>query len=261
MSRDNGAFQGKAALVTGAASGIGLAAARRLWRDGASLVAVDRDEAGLDRLVSELDGDLGEVVGVVADVSDEASVMNYVARALDASGRIDLFVNNAGIEGRWLPIVEQDVADFDAVMAVNVRGVFLGLREVLKAMIAQGGGGSICNTASMGGLRGGMNFSPYVASKHAVVGLTRSVAQEAAPYGIRVNAVAPGHIDTRMARNLTVLANPEDPAAAFEARAATIPLKRYGTPEEVANLIAFLLSDEASYITGTISSVDAGLTA
>lgn len=257
MSGATRAFDGRVAVVTGAGAGIGRAVATRLFSDGAVVVAVDRDETALERLVGELDG----VLPVVADVSEEASVANYVARAVEAHGRIDLFFNNAGIEGRFAPIVDLEIADFDAVMAVNVRGVFLGLREVLRVMQRQESGGAIVNTASMGGVRGGPRFSPYIASKHAVVGLTRAAAHEGAPYGVRVNAVAPGHIATRMAHDLTVQASPDHPEEVWAARAASIPLKRYGTPEEVANLVVFLLSDEASYVTGSISSIDAGLTA
>jgi 3alpha(or 20beta)-hydroxysteroid dehydrogenase len=128
-------------------------------------------------------------------------------------------------------------------------------------MIATGAGGAIVVTASMGGLRGASGFSPYVTSKHAVVGLTKCAAHEGAPFGIRVNAVAPGHIDTRMARSLNEQARPEDPMALYDERAETIPMKRYGTAAEVANVVAFLLSDDAVYVTGAISSIDAGLTA
>jgi 3alpha(or 20beta)-hydroxysteroid dehydrogenase len=235
---------------------MGTAAARRLLADGAHVVLVDRDEGALARVAAEL----GSVTAVVADVTDEAAVAGYVRRAMAEHGAIDLFFNNAGIEGRLAPITELDVSDFDRVIAVNLRGVFLGLREVMRRMKEQGRGGAIVNTASMGGLKGGTLFGPYVASKHAVIGLTRTAALEGGPFGIRVNAVAPGHIDTRMARDLVRQRFPDDPEAAMAARAAQIPLKRYGTAEEVANLVAWLLSDDASYVSGSVSTIDAGLT-
>jgi NAD(P)-dependent dehydrogenase (short-subunit alcohol dehydrogenase family) len=253
----DGRSAGRVAIVTGGAGGIGAAAARRLVADGTRVVLVDRDEAALDRVAAEV----GAVSALVADVTDEAAVDDYVRRAVAEHARVDLFFNNAGIEGRLASIMDLDVADFDRVMAVNARGVFLGLRAVMRQMREQGTGGAIVNTASMAGLRGGTLFGPYVASKHAVIGLTRTAALEGGPLGIRVNAVAPGFIDTRMQQSLLRQRWPDDPEAAMATRSATIPLKRYGTAEEVANLVAWLLSDEAGYVTGGVSTIDAGLTA
>ncbi|MGH8868230.1 MAG: SDR family NAD(P)-dependent oxidoreductase [Actinomycetes bacterium] len=255
-----GRFDGRSAVVTGGASGFGKAVAARLLADGALVLLVDRDEEGLAKATAEL-GDHGPVRVVRADVSQEADVAAYVREATRHADRIDLFFNNAGIEGRMLPITELEVADFDAVMAVNARGVFLGLREVLRVMKRQDGGGAVVNTASMAGVKGGPAFSPYVASKHAVIGLTRCAALEAAPFGIRVNAIAPGHIDTRMARALTEQIDPEDPAGAYARVAARVPVGRYGTAEEVANLATWLLSDEASYVSGATHLVDGAITA
>ncbi len=221
-------FAGKVAVITGGAGGMGRAVATRLLDEGARVVLVDRDAEALERAGR----DLGGVVTVLADVAEEASVRDYVRRAVAAGGAIDLFFNNAGIEGRVAPITEQGAADFDRVMAVNVRGAFLGLREVMRQMRRQPSGGAIVNTASMGGLRGGLNFSPYVASKHAVVGLTRCAALEGAPHRIRVNAVAPGHIDTRMARSIAEQASPADPwrsARAGSHWAATARRRRWPT--------------------------------
>jgi 3alpha(or 20beta)-hydroxysteroid dehydrogenase len=253
-----GRFADKVAVVTGGAAGIGRATAERLIADGATVVLVDADLAQLEKTGAEI----GASTLITADVSDEQAVRSYVAQSVAAHGRIDLFHNNAGIEGKFgVSIMDTDISDFDRLMAVNVRGVFLGLREVMRSMIETGGGGAIVVTASMGGLRGASGFSPYVTSKHAVVGLTRCAAHEGAPFGIRVNAVAPGHIDTRMARSLNEQARPEDPMGLYDERAETIPMKRYGTATEVANVVTFLLSDDAVYVTGAVSSIDAGLTA
>jgi 3alpha(or 20beta)-hydroxysteroid dehydrogenase len=249
-------FAGRVAVVTGGAAGFGRAVAARLRGEGAHVVIVDRDAAALAATAQEL----GKVTAITADVSEEASVSEYVRQAVAEHGRIDLFFNNAGIEGKMAPMTELAVADFDAVMAVNARGVFLGLREVLRVMKGARGG-AIVNTASMAGIRGAATFSPYVAAKHAVIGLTRCAALEGAPYGIRVNAVAPGHIDTRMARALTQQRNPANPQEVFDETAARVPLGRYGTADEVANLVTWLLSDEASYVSGATHLIDGALNA
>jgi len=249
-------FDGKVAVVTGAAAGFGLAVSTRLAEEGARLVLVDRAAEALHEAAAKLDG-----LPVVADVSVESEVDGYVRAAADAHGRIDLFFNNAGIEGRMAPMTELSVEDFDRVWAVNARGVFMGLRAVLKVMKPRGSG-AIVNTASQAAIKGAATFSPYIAAKHAVLGLTKSAALEGAPYGIRVNCVAPGHIDTRMARALTVQIDPSDPAGAYERVAGTVPLgKRYGTAEEVANLVVWLLSDEASYVSGSLHLIDGALNA
>jgi 3alpha(or 20beta)-hydroxysteroid dehydrogenase len=249
-------FDGRVAVVTGAAAGFGLAVSTRLSAEGAKVVMVDRAAEQLEKAAASL----REALPVVADVSVESEVDGYVARAAEAHGRIDLFFNNAGIEGRMAPMTELSVADFDQVMAVNARGVFMGLRAVLKVMKDQASG-AIVNTASMAAIRGSATFSPYVAAKHAVAGLTRCAALEGAPFGVRVNGVAPGHIDTRMARDLTAQIDPDDPEGVFERVSAQVPLGRYGTAEEVANLVVWLLSDEASYVSGATHLIDGALNA
>jgi 3alpha(or 20beta)-hydroxysteroid dehydrogenase len=252
-----GRFADQVAIVTGGAAGIGKAVATRLTRDGARVVLVDRDRTALEKTA----GELGAAGAIVADVTDEAAVAGYVEQTVAECGRVDLFFNNAGIEGPRISIVDLDIADFDRVMSVNVRGVLLGLREVMRAFVRQGEGGAIVNAASMAGIRGGQRFSPYITSKHAVVGLTRCAALEGAEHGVRVNAVAPGFIDTRMLRAITEQDAPDETEARLSAMAEGVPLKRLGTPEDVANFVTWLLSSEASYVTGTINLIDAGLNA
>jgi 3alpha(or 20beta)-hydroxysteroid dehydrogenase len=249
-------FDGQVAVITGAAAGFGLEVATRLAEEGAQLVLVDWAAEALQSAAEKLGG-----LPVVADVSQESEVDKYVAAAVAAHGRIDLFFNNAGIEGRMAPMTELSVADFDRVWAVNARGVFMGLRAVLTVMKPQGSG-SIVNTASMAAIKGAATFSPYIASKHAVLGLTKSAALEGAPHGIRVNCVAPGHIDTRMGRDLTKQINPDDPEGVFLAVSQSVPLgKRYGTAIEVANLTVWLLSSEAEYVSGALYLIDGALNA
>jgi NAD(P)-dependent dehydrogenase (short-subunit alcohol dehydrogenase family) len=256
MSARYGSFDGQVAVVTGAAAGFGLAVSTRLAEEGARLVMVDRTADALHEAAAKLSG-----LPVVADVSQESEVDGYVQAAVDAHGRIDLFFNNAGIEGRMAPMTELSVADFDRVWAVNARGVFMGLRSVLKVMKPQGSG-AIVNTASMAAIKGAATFSPYIASKHAVLGLTKSAALEGAPFGIRVNCVAPGHIDTRMGRDLTAQINPEDPESVYRAVSASVPLgKRYGTATEVSNLVVWLLSPESEYVSGALYLIDGALNA
>src|SRR5271166_3122 len=253
-------FKGKVALITGAGAGIGRATAIGFARNGARVVVVDRDSAGGEATAGVIRQQGGEALFVAADVTKSADVQAYVKAALDAYGSIDCFHNNAGIEGKVAPTAEYDEAVFDAVMGVNVKGVFLGLRHVLPVMIAQQRG-AIVNTASVAGLMASPGMPAYVASKHAVIGLTKTAAGEVAKYGVRVNAVCPGPIDTRMIHSLETMLNPTDPASVGDRYQSNIPIGRYGTPEEVANLVLFLCSDLASNITGAQYVVDGGRTA
>ncbi|MBK1657427.1 SDR family NAD(P)-dependent oxidoreductase [Paracraurococcus ruber] len=250
-------FTGKAVIVTGGANGIGAAVCRGVVARGGRVAIVDRDADSGQALAAELGR---AAIFRAADVTKAAEVQAYVQATLDAFGTVDGFHNNAGIEGRVAPIAEYDEAVYDAVMGVNVKGVFLGLRHVLPAMLKQGRG-AVVNTASVAGLVGTAGMSAYVASKHAVIGLTKVAAAEVGPQGIRVNAVCPGPIDTRMVRDIARQVSPNNPDSVEQRYTSGIPLRRYGTAEEVANLVMFLLSDLAGNITGVAYPVDGGRTA
>jgi NAD(P)-dependent dehydrogenase (short-subunit alcohol dehydrogenase family) len=250
-------FQGKVAVVTGGGNGIGRASSLGFAARGAKLVVVDRDVAGGEATAGIARQKGGEAIFVEADVTKADSVRAYVDKAVQAFGRIDCFHNNAGIEGTVAPTADYDDAMFDAVMAVNVRGVFLGMKYVLKQMLVQKGG-AIVNTASTAALLGSPGMPAYVASKHAVLGLTKTASGEVARHGIRVNAVCPGPIDTRMIHDLEAQLNPADPRSVGQRYQSSIPIGRYGTPEEVANTVLFLCSDLASNITGAHFVVDGG---
>src|SRR5271155_106266 len=253
-------FTGKVALITGAGNGIGRATALGFASRGAKVVVVDRDHAAGEATAGILRQQGGEAFFVPADVTQSADVQNYVKLALEKYGSIDCFYNNAGIEGSVAPTAQYDEDMFDRVMAVNVKGVFLGLRHVLPVMLKQGRG-SVVNTASVAGLVASPGMPAYVASKHAVIGLTKTAAGEVARSGVRVNCVCPGPIDTRMIHSLESMLNPDDPKSVENRYQANIPIGRYGTADEVANLVIFLSSDLASNITGAQYVVDGGRTA
>ena len=252
-------FSGKVALVTGGGNGIGRAACVAFAKQGAKVVAVDRDGAAAEATAGIIRQSGGDAVAVTADVTKSADVKAYVKAAIDKYGRVDCFFNNAGIEGKVSPIVDYDEAVFDAVLGVNVKGVFLGLKHVLPEMIRQGGG-AIVNTASVAGLVGTPGMPAYVASKHAVIGLTKTAAGEVARQGIRVNAVCPGPVDTRMIHSLEAQLSPGDPASVNQRYQASLPTGRYSTSEEIANMVLFLCSDLASNTTGGQFVVDGGRT-
>jgi len=253
-------FAGKVALVTGGGNGIGRAASAAFARHGAKVVVVDRDTAGAEATAGIIRQIGGEAIAVTADVTRSADVQAYVKAAIDKFGRIDCFFNNAGIEGKVAPTAEYDEEMFDAVIGVNVKGVFLGLRHVLPEMIRQGSG-AVVNTASVAGLVGTPGMPAYVASKHAVIGLTKTAAGEVARQGIRVNAVCPGPVDTRMIHDLEEQLAPGNSASVGERYRAAIPSGRYTTADEIANMVLFLCSDLASNTTGGQFVVDGGRTA
>jgi NAD(P)-dependent dehydrogenase (short-subunit alcohol dehydrogenase family) len=253
-------FKGKVAVITGAGNGIGRQTALSFAGRGARVLSVDRDGPAAERTAETIRQQGGEARAQTADVTRSVDVAAYVKAAVDAWGRIDCFFNNAGIEGKYAPLAEYDEAIFDQVIGVNVKGVFLGLRHVLPVMLRQKSG-AIVNTASVAGLVGTPGIGPYVASKHAVIGLTKTASGEVARAGIRVNAICPGPIDTRMIHSLESQINPADPGSVAARYQGSLPIGRYGTPEEVANLVLFLCSDLAGNITGAQYVVDGGRTA
>lgn len=247
---------GKVALITGAAGGIGSATARLMHQRGAKLVLSDLADEGPADLMGELGAD---AVWCRCDVTSEADNEAMVAAALDRFGRLDIAVLNAGTEGRAGLIGDVGLDVFDRVIAINVRGVFAGLSKIMPVM-KSGGGGSVVILSSTAGRKGTPQYAPYVTSKHAVMGMMKCAALEGAAYGVRVNTVNPGPIATRMMAAIEGDFTPGDPGAAHEMFVQSIPMHRYGTAEEVAMMIAFLGSDDASYCTGNYYGVDGGQT-
>lgn len=243
-------FEGLTALVTGAASGLGLASAQRLASEGARIVAVDRSDA-----VLEVAESLPDAIGVVGDVSSEADVDASMAAGIDAFGQIDRFHLNAGIFGSFEPLPDIALDDFDKVMQVNVIGQFLGLRAAFRHYRDRGTGGAIAVTASIASRRTGHDLLAYHTSKHAVVGLVKGAATYGGPIGVRVNAVAPGIVPTGL---FQAAASQTGGGDDMVRRASTAPMRRAGQASEIAGVVAFLLSDDASYTTGEIVGADGG---
>jgi NAD(P)-dependent dehydrogenase (short-subunit alcohol dehydrogenase family) len=249
---------GKVAVITGGAGGIGIEAGRLFATEGAQVLLVDLNEEALKNAVTSIGNEA--VSYAVADVTQPEHTQQYVRTAVERYGGIDLYLANAGIEGVVQPITDYPIDLFDKVMAVNVRGVWLGLKYVIPEMKKRGGG-SIVITSSVAGIKGTAGVSAYIASKHAVIGLMRTAALECAPFNIRVNTVNPAPIDTRMMRSLEEGFAPGAGIQAKEKLSAWVPLKRYGTPHEVAQTMLFLTSDDSRYSTGGVYMVDGGLSA
>jgi NAD(P)-dependent dehydrogenase (short-subunit alcohol dehydrogenase family) len=248
----------KVAVVTGGGSGIGAATAKLFVAEGAQVLIVGRSEEKLRLTVKEIDS--GNISYATADVTKAEDTQRYLAEAVERYGGIDVVVCNAGIEGPVKPTSDHSVEDFDDVMATNVRGVWLSYKCALPELQKRGGG-SVVLTASIAGVIGFPAMSAYIASKHAVIGLARTFAQEAAGFNVRVNAVCPGFIDNDM---MAAMARKFAPGAEEELRGTfedRVPVKRYGTSEEIANLNLFLASGDSSYVTGAAYVADGGVTA
>ena len=251
-------LSGKTAIVTGAAGGIGAATAALFVREGASVMAVDRDEEGLARIARAIGGD--RIAICVADVSSPADVGRYVAATVSRFAGLDVLFANAGIEGRVAPITAQRPEDLRTVLAVNVEGPFYAI-QAAAPHFAKRGGGSIVVTSSIAGLVGASGLAPYVMSKHAISGLVKCAALELAAQKTRVNSIHPGPIENRMMRSIEEQAAPGHAAAAKEGFVSQVALGRYGTNEEIAQLALFLASDASAYCTGAAFVADGGFIA
>ena len=248
----------KVAVITGGAGGIGQGAAQLFAAEGANVLIADLAEDALDDAARAIGSN--RVSTCVADVTKAADNERMFATAAERYGGVDIFLANAGTEGVVAPIVETSEEDFDRVIAVNVKGVWLGLKYAIPALAARGGG-SIVITSSVAGITPTPGIAPYGASKHAVIGLMRSAAREGAPMNIRVNTVNPSPVETRMMRSLEAGISPDDPEAVRQRIVGDIPLGRYAEPEDIAKVMLFLASDDAAFVTGGIYKADGGSSA
>ena len=245
---------GKTAIVTGAASGIGRATAEKLATEGANVAVVDVDVEGGEETVARIEDDDGVATFIETDVSEESAVENMVEETVDEFGSLDMAHNNAGIEGESATTANHTEENWDRVVDTNMKGVWLCMKHEIPAML-ENGEGAIVNTSSISG-QTGAGDAPYVATKHGILGLTRTAAVEYAQEGIRVNAIAPGVIDTPVSNRFRE-ANPEE----FEQFVQMAPMGRMGDPMEIGNAVVWLLSDEASFATGGLFQVDGGFMA
>ncbi|WP_110589138.1 glucose 1-dehydrogenase [Microbacterium suaedae] len=255
-------FDGKTILITGGGSGLGRATAVRVAQEGANVVLVDVSEKGLEEARQDVLSEAPnvQILTVTADVSKEDDVAGYVGATMEKFGRIDGFFNNAGIEGKQNLTENFTNDEFQRVLAINLSGVFLGLEKVLPIMREQGSG-AVVNTASVGGIRGVGNQSGYAAAKHGVVGLTRNSGIEYGEHGVRVNAIAPGAIWTPMVEGSMKQIDAENPRRAAEQFVQANPTKRYGEPHEIASVVAFLMSDDSTYVNAAVLPIDGGQSA
>lgn len=249
---------GKVAVITGGAGGFGSAAARLFVKEGAKVLAVDRDAAGLDALVRDVGGDA--IVGRAADITDAAAVDAYTNEAVERFGGLDIAILNAGITGPRVLLEDYPLEAFDQVLNINLRAAWLGLRAAIPHMKKRGGGSAVV-TSSIQGLSAIPGTSAYTTTKHAVIGMMKGAALELAAHNIRVNTVNPGYGDTPMMQRIHAAASPDDPGAVEAALASEVPMRRYARAEEVAKLMLFLASDASSYCTGAAYPVDGGVLA
>jgi len=245
----------KVAIITGGAAGIGKATAKLFLKEGAKVMLVDRNKSKLLAAVKEF-GD-SNVSYCIADVSNVLETEAYVSKTVSKFGKIDIFFNNAGIEGKSLPITEYPEEIFDQVIAINLKGVWLGCKYVIPKM---NDGGSVIITSSVAGLKGFSGLGAYVSSKHGIVGIMRTAALEFAARNIRVNSIHPGPVNTRMMRDIEKDISPDAPNDVKKGFEKTIPFGRYAESIEIAKLVVFLASEESKYITGTTQVIDGGMT-
>lgn len=247
-------LENKVAVITGGSGAIGSTTAKLFLQEGAKVVLVDINEEALNSTKSSLDSE--NVSIFKANVTNAEEVQGYVNHTVETFGKIDIFFNNAGVEGIVKPITEYPEEEFDKVININIKGVWLGMKYVLPQMNE---GGSIINTSSVAGLKGFPSMTAYVTSKHAVIGLSRTVALEAAPRKIRVNTIHPSPVDNRMMRSLEEGYAPGQGEAVKKDFEESIPLKRYATNDDIAKAVLFLASDESQFITGSKLLVDGGM--
>jgi NAD(P)-dependent dehydrogenase (short-subunit alcohol dehydrogenase family) len=250
-------LENKTVVITGGAGGIGKTTAQRMIKEGAKVLITDLDEETLKKVSEEISSP--ELYYMVADVTDEKQVKSYAQKARELFGHVDVFFNNAGIEGEVKPLDEYPLDVYHKLIEVNVNGVYYGLRHIFPLMKAKGG--SVIITSSVAGMAGTANVLPYVTSKHALIGMMRSAALEGAPHKIRVNTINPSPVDNRMMRSLEEGFAPGEAKAAKQNFEKAIPLGRYAKNEEIASLAIFLASEESSFITGTVNPIDGGMMA
>ena len=254
MNNTTGRLHGKVALITGAGSGIGEAAALKFAREGARMALVGRTLDKLERVADAIRRSGGDAIAIQADVADEAQADAAVARTVEAFGRLDVAFNNAGVLGIQAPIAQMEVKDFDAIIATNLRGVWLVARAAIRAMLAAGTRGALINTSSFVAQAANAGSSAYAASKAGIDAMTRALALEVGPQGIRVNNLAPGVVETPMFNGAGV------PDTLRQALAGHAALKRLGRPEDLADAAAWLASSEAAFVTGQTILIDGGFT-
>ena len=254
-TEQQGELRGKVALITGGTTGIGRDTAVLFAKQGAKVVITGRREAEGNETIRLVKAAGGDGIFVKGDVAKGADVQTFVQKTAEKYGRLDVAFNNAGIEGKWQPLFDWTEEEFDQLMDINVKGVWLSLKYEIPQMLKQGGGGAIVNMSSVAGLMGAAGASAYIASKHAVIGLTRTAALEGAKAGIRVNAVCPAVIETAMAER--AFGDPEVNKWVLSQH----PLGRFGKPIEIAEAVLWMCSDKSSFMTGHYIVLDGGMLA
>ena len=249
-------YTDKVILITGGTGGIGKVTAEKFLKEGAKVAVVGTNDDKLAAMKKEYE----DILTIKADVTKEEDIKDFVKKTVDEFGKIDVFFNNAGILGDIARIEDQTAENIEKVLSINVIGPMLAIKHVAPIM-KENGGGAIINTASVDALRGSPSLSPYAASKHAILGVTKTAALELAPDNIRVNSIHPSPVDTEMMRTVEKAMNEEDPRSAKNEYEKGIPLGRYADAEDIANLVVFLGTEEANFLTGAQIKIDGGMLA